>query len=616
MKLNNLTISNFKGIKNFDVNFTGKNYNIYADNGIGKTRIYDAWLWLWFNKDSFNQTKFPIMPIVNDQVQHNVEVAVGADVDIKNEDLSASELAQEGIEANVRQYKFVKTLNEVWTRPRGSADKVLTSHKTKYFIDTNEKSEAEYKTSVNVLAREKVFQILSNPLYFNEVLKPEERRNILFSLTKISDKDIARDYLEFKGLISIFERNTAADYKKSLAKKKASIIKEKDGVKARIDELCKITVKEIDTELVKKQIDAFTKDLTNVQNKQKGIVDVSLIKQLSLLNELLEQKKSDKNSRINKLNEALQPPKDTSLLESSIQEYSDKIKTLRTEWENVNKEALTTDNICSACSQVLPAKMIESIKKDFNLKKATKLEQITEQGKKLSKQLDNVKKSLSEAEKSNKDMELLKAKTEKDIATIQTEDIPEIAQISELEAKIQTIKDNSEDHKQQEEEKVISASLEDLRQQLATAKSNSDVKASISKLDKEEVDLTLKFAQVQDDILLIENFNLKKTELLEKQINNRFETVKFKLFSKPLKGEIKEICETSLNGVPYSGLSGGERINAGLDIIRELQKYKKLNFPIFINNRESVTKLIDMGDTQIINLIVEAGQKTLKIEEA
>ncbi len=616
MKLNNLTISNFKGIKNFDVNFTGKNYNIYADNGIGKTRIYDAWLWLWFNKDSFNQTKFPIMPIVNDQVQHNVEVAVGADVDIKNEDLSASELAQEGIEANVRQYKFVKTLNEVWTRPRGSADKVLTSHKTKYFIDTNEKSEAEYKTSVNVLAREKVFQILSNPLYFNEVLKPEERRNILFSLTKISDKDIARDYLEFKGLISIFERNTAADYKKSLAKKKASIIKEKDGVKARIDELCKITVKEIDTELVKKQIVAFTKDLTNVQNKQKGIVDVSLIKQLSLLNELLEQKKSDKNSRINKLNEALQPPKDTSLLESSIQEYSDKIKTLRTEWENVNKEALTTDNICSACSQVLPAKMIESIKKDFNLKKATKLEQITEQGKKLSKQLDNVKKSLSEAEKSNKDMELLKAKTEKDIATIQTEDIPEIAQISELEAKIQTIKDNSEDHKQQEEEKVISASLEDLRQQLATAKSNSDVKASISKLDKEEVDLTLKFAQVQDDILLIENFNLKKTELLEKQINNRFETVKFKLFSKPLKGEIKEICETSLNGVPYSGLSGGERINAGLDIIRELQKYKKLNFPIFINNRESVTKLIDMGDTQIINLIVEAGQKTLKIEEA
>jgi len=52
----------------------------------------------------------------------------------------------------------------------------------------------------------------------------------------------------------------------------------------------------------------------------------------------------------------------------------------------------------------------------------------------------------------------------------------------------------------------------------------------------------------------------------------------------------------------------------GLDIIRTLAKHYNFYPPIFIDNREAVTSLIDMGDQQVVSLVVSEQDKELRVE--
>ncbi len=165
MKLNSLIIKDFKGIENLEINFNGKNFNVYGENGTGKTTIYDAWLWLWSGKDNDNQTKFPIKPIKNEKVIHNLLTSVEANIDFDE-----------------NEYLFKKEFSEVWTLPRKCPTKKLTSHKTNYYINNVPiQTETEYNEAINNIIDDEKFKILSNPLYFNTKLNTEQKRSILFS---------------------------------------------------------------------------------------------------------------------------------------------------------------------------------------------------------------------------------------------------------------------------------------------------------------------------------------------------------------------------------------------------------------------------------------------------
>jgi DNA repair exonuclease SbcCD ATPase subunit len=52
MKLIELNIRNFKGVRSFDLCPGGESISIHGDNASGKTTVYDAFLWLLFGKDS------------------------------------------------------------------------------------------------------------------------------------------------------------------------------------------------------------------------------------------------------------------------------------------------------------------------------------------------------------------------------------------------------------------------------------------------------------------------------------------------------------------------------------------------------------------------------------
>jgi hypothetical protein len=64
--------------------------------------------------------------------------------------------------------------------------------------------------------------------------------------------------------------------------------------------------------------------------------------------------------------------------------------------------------------------------------------------------------------------------------------------------------------------------------------------------------------------------------------------------------------------VPYGSANNGAKINAGLDVIDTLSRFKGIRVPLFIDNAESVTELAAI-DTQLIRLVVSEGDKALRI---
>jgi len=65
--------------------------------------------------------------------------------------------------------------------------------------------------------------------------------------------------------------------------------------------------------------------------------------------------------------------------------------------------------------------------------------------------------------------------------------------------------------------------------------------------------------------------------------------------------------------VPYSNVNTAGKLNIGLDIINMLTEFYQVSAPIIIDNRESVTDIIECK-SQIINLVVSPEDKILRTQ--
>ena len=230
----------------------------------------------------------------------------------------------------------------------------------------------------------------------------------------------------------------------------------------------------------------------------------------------------------------------------------------------------------------------------------------------LEKKIEEQKESLAAISQSldakKKELELLK--------TAPVEESPEMILIKKeiliLESKIKDFKvEDVSDLKLKKNELRLKVTV--LEKQLAFKESNRKASERIAELEAEEVKLSEKIAELEGLEMLSEEFIRAKVELLEEKVDSKFKYVSFKMFRNQNNGGLEECCEPCVNGVPFtSNLNDAAKINAGLDIINTLCSHYGVNAPIFIDNRESTNKIIDV-DSQVINLRVSE-DKELKVE--
>lgn len=642
ISLNSLTLKNFKGIKDLTINFE-ENTNIYGDNGTGKTTIFDSFMWLLFDKDSSDRKDFEIKTLdKNNEVIHGLDHQVTGSLNVDG-----------------KEVVLTKIYKEKWTKRRGEAERQLTGHEALYYIDEVPVKKGEYQDKINSFINENLFKLLSNPLYFSTNMKWQDRRSVLLEIIGDVTTDRVINYkTDLRPLKKLLADKDIDTLKKTVAARKKKLNDDIKSIPYRIDE-CHNSIKEIDFKALEFRKKGIQSGISSIDEQ---LIDSSKVNEeiLKEKDKLFQFKSQLKDIEFKAKNDSDKPLKEMNsnlyTVKSQLQETNYKIKSLeskrdntlnqitslkkdmeelRVNWTKENERTLEFDEklgICPTCQRPLEEHDIDAKKhameENFNFTKSNKLKTISEKGMAKKKQVDELEtlaSSLTEeiiplnekvAELESNQLEL-ESNIKDFVPSLNLESNEEyqslLSQIQELENKLsQPTEANSQIAELKAKKVELEKELDEVNSQLAYKEQNETLKERIQKLQDEEKKLAQQIAELEGQEFLCEEFIKTKVELLESSINSKFKFVRFKLFDTQVNGGLVETCEALINGVPFNNANTASQINAGLDIINALSEHYKVSAPIFIDNRESVNKIIECN-SQVINLIVSS-DKTLQVK--
>jgi len=153
---------------------------------------------------------------------------------------------------------------------------------------------------------------------------------------------------------------------------------------------------------------------------------------------------------------------------------------------------------------------------------------------------------------------------------------------------------------------LVRENIDDVNVKLLYADNAKKIQPRIDELKAQETYLAQKIANSEKELEDIKEYYKAECVLIESAVNDKFKHVKFRLFKNLLKkndkGETDTVpcCDALLNGVPYSDMSDGEKIFAGIDIVNVLSEHFDVSVPLFIDRAETFTK-----DCEAKSLVIE-----------
>jgi DNA repair exonuclease SbcCD ATPase subunit len=648
MKILQLRFRNFKGIRDFPLDLQGRNANIYGDNAVGKTSVFDGFTWLLFDKDSLGRASFGIKTLTpNGEAHHGMDHEV------------------EGVlEVNGRQITLSKVYHEVWTKKRGSATKEFTGHTVDHYIDGVPVQAKEYAAKIAEIADEDAFRLLTSPVYFLGQMKWQDRRRLLLEVCgDLADAEVIASDASLARLTDILGNRSLEDHRKVIAARRAEINREIDRIPVRIDEVERALpdITGLDPDALRAEADA-KRELIAQKRQQIARIESGgeIADKARSLNEIETRLLEIKNSYYAKNNtlardkyreweqrhkEALSYSSEINSAEQSlanivksISQKSEKMDQLRAEWSRVYAEQLTyeSESVCPACGQALPEEQVEATRQKalerFNADKAARLEAIRAEGLQLKADVERLQ---NEEPSLNNDIEKLKAQK----AAAEEACAKLLAEVEQLKADAQSYVNDLEYQQQLKGKELLQTAIAELKanakpqidalnteiaaleaevraaeEKLAAIKRRKDGEKRIEELKEQERELAAEYERLEEELYLTEQFIRRKVTLLEEKINSHFKLTRFKLFEQQINGGLSECCVATYNGVPYdAGLNNAMRINLGLDCINVLSKHYGVAMPVFVDNAEAVTDLLPTVGQQI-RLIVSKEDKELRVE--
>jgi len=658
IRLQSLSFKNIKGFEDYTLNLDGKNVDIFGRNATGKTSIYDLFLWILFGKDSANRSDYQIKPQDEDGNEcHNLE-----------------SIAECILTANGKTLKLKRQLSEKWSKNQKTKIVEFSGNETSYWVNDVPTKAKDYAVEIGSIIKENIFKLLTNPLFFNTNEKGfgwQERRKILFEISgNVSDSDVidAAVTIGDKSMIDlqmvINSGRTIDNHKLVVAEKIKTITKSKDDIPSRISEQQRnipaetVDYTAIETSLAEQKaiLDGIETELaTNAQGaslyRQKqqqayGLQNQVNGRKLEIeiaagadAKKLIDEKASLENEKYSISREVARLGSNSLLRITELDTIAEKIIELRKTWAEENaKQFIPPDGFnCPTCEQPLSEgktqEKIDKLKENFDKNKAQVLTSIQQKGKDAAargevlnqeKELDTASLATLEGSLKRINERLTELETEivkqQNPVAINYEDDPTY---SILHGELQTlqtelakpIEDTTTELLTKKRE--ANEQIETLNKTLNQKEVVEKAKIRIDELKAEESKLAGELSGWERQDFMIKQFTTAKVKMLEDATNNRFETVRFKLFDTLNDGTEKEICRTLVNTngvwVEWDGANTGGKIIAGLSIIEMLSEYYGVSAVIFVDNGESVTSTIEVK-SQLIKLIASVDDEKLRVE--
>mgnify|MGYP002797417803 FL=1 len=646
MKLLNLTLDNFKGTKHYSLDLpNGCSAAVYGENGTGKTTLADAWCWLLFGVDSKGQSDSK-----NGGFQVATKETSGLDYSV-----SAT------IEVDGRVHILRRVYREDFSRKNGESEKGQAKNHTDYYLDdTPLKTKKQYDAFIDTLfpSRE-IGRALTIPSYFPGELEPNARRELLLKLfaPEITEDSVIERHPELARLRTYKDYKTVEQYRDWAKAQRTAVNKELDSIPGRIDEANLAKREDIPTpedEAVFQRLQAEKAKLAmKISAARNGSDAADAQRRKGEAEAQLARKKAEYMGKFLHANDSLNADaqalrkeisdkeRDLFLLKRKNEErvlfmenIRKEIKRLGGEWQEWQEKCFDeSSTICPTCGQPLPPEQAQEAREKFNLARSGEIARIEEKGLKLREQNEKdaaiIKAERQEIAAAKQELEALHEKLDKLAAAIvtpppfeRTEEYQSIIkhiQGIEQEIALYKAKDGKKLEPLLEKEEIIQQQLDELARKKLNAEANQQQEQRIRDLLAKQKELNLQLPTLDDGLALAARFIRLRAMDLEKDINSRFEVVRWKLFDIQVNGGVKTCCEAMAdnnNGVfvEYSSnLNDGRRIQAGVDIINAITKATGVTAPIWIDGAGELTKKLNT-QSQCVRLYASEADKALRVE--
>ena len=649
IRLQRLALRDFQG-GTFTLDAHGEDVFIFGQNTAGKTRIASAFSWLLFNKDALGRSEFEIKNLdAQGEAAHGLEHTVEADLNMDGEVVNLK-----------------KVYHEKWQKKRGSATAEFTGHTVEFSINGVPVQEKEYNARIAEIAGdESRFRLLTSPTAFPTLHWQKQRSLLLDVCGDLTDEEVIATDSRLADLKAILKGRKIDDHRKIVSARRAEINKELEKIPVRIDEVrrSRPDVSGLNHDSIAAEVDGLEVSINSKKLELQGVNAggriAELSKELAGINADIQKLESDHysanmadanrmNQRISEASEKLRiAQRRDSELGSAIKLNNQRLsgldgqlEALRGRWAEIDALQFkdTTETSCPTCGQGLPAERVQEAREKalaaFNLDKASKLEDVSNRGKRLREEYDLYEKQKQAAMNEQETLkaqipvleeEVRKLVSKRDQMKALAEDhtaIPAREDYQKRKAEIELLIDN-ERRGNYQDAAAIRNEITSLQSSLFAAKSKLDMFARSKDGEKRmeelkiiEKALAAEYERLESELYLTDLFIKTKVSLLTERINGKFEMVRFKLFNTLINGGLEDCCEITVGGVPFNaGLNNAARIQAGCDIIRTLQEHFGMRAPVIVDNRESVSEIPNM-ECQLISLVVSPRDRQLRVEVA
>lgn len=558
-----------------------------------------------------------------------------------------------------------KTLKKVTRQGRNKDGEVCSGH-TDYYVNDVTYKMVEYNEFINDnIADLKILPFCLNAMTL--LLKSPTNQRIALSTFFGTHKnpEICDMFSQFAELKPMFDDGDVDQLKKVCRGKlngtggrngSKGLVKERDEISTRIDtihstneytDLAELELQKKTYEPQLKEIEDKLSDYNKIlEDKQKATEDIVNLKfELSDMERKANadnQKKrmelqlqlDDFNASIRKGESIIRTGK-TSIKtsEREIEDCTRDLEKVRADWKKAKEFAFDGISVnCPMCGQKLPEDKIESMRNEFDERKAKNLKELEDKGNALSSASKELKQAIEDKKKEIAGLgaELKELTIRHDAVTKELGDFPTDvdmagnseyqalkAKIEEKEKALADENDTSElirKLKNERNELLRQVSSVDTKIELGVA-NNKRIDDSIAELEDKRKDLNQEIADWERKLDLLKEFTRKKNELLQADVNKYLNFATAKLFRPLLNGDTEECCDFVYNGEAYArNLNHGARMLTEVDICRAFQKVASVNFPIIIDDTESVDDWrIPQIDNQLI-LLKHTQDKELVIE--
>lgn len=651
IKFKKIRIRNFRGLVSFEANLEGRSVRISGANGLGKSSVADAITWVLFGKDSRRRTAFPIDPVDDaGRIIHNLDVSVEL------------EMLIDGQPTTLRRRR-----QEKWVQKRGMTREQLDGHQTTCYIDGRPLPSSDFSSHVDTIVKEELFRALTTPDYFPSLPMDQQYRLLVKIVGTRTLAEIAVKDEEALKVVDELGQRSIDQYRQGLSYDLQRTRKELELIPVRLSEVQgfieQVKAKGADGKTAQRHAKGIEEKLGQVTQEIDSMAGVvraenaryndqrAYIQQLRQQRAAIEDRIEKQNreartlhqSLVCKAKEELEATEERhtaaktmlGLHERRLKDLEQQLEDFRSRWEEVERLSFSwnaEEAVCPTCGQPLPQDQAEQKRVEaemrFNERKMRQQDALDEEGKKLAASKQRLQDLSAAAREEMATAERLMPEARERLSKAEAEpieqaDYHDASDWQRLTAEIdQRMKELEQTTQAQEppqlaalrtEEQAYRKELRLLEQTIDRSKQIDEYIRREKELQKQRTTLSGEVARMQTRLEAAERLQLMEANDLQKRVNDLFPSVRFRLSRELLNGREVGHCELSVDGVPYSGLSTSERINAGLELINALARHYNIVAPIVIDNAEAVNKVAPTLGQQILLEVSPA--KKLSVEQ-